>query len=624
MSKRKNTQRWVIKSQPKENISFYLIFVTPEIISHFVGVISSFPRNEVLLSTASLLRTSKTVKCKLTECLKLVHQMEVSEWFLSQRRELFLEHLSSQSFTEKDTIMINLSTKTPFDLIVKHKHLNWNWNIIQTRPGASKIIKQIDREWDWGFHAPRRIGNLEELVENFHDFIEDDAWSRISGCISAKFVASHLGDNYKWDLHGMRYFEDIEPHEYVALSRRGMMFNSWSITKVTSKASIQLIMDNLDVPWDWKKLYFGNPSFIKDLSDDERCKVLSVIPNKPKMWPHITFLTHFEFILAHPEFPWCLKHCKLTEEEVEKILGVGIPIDLEQCVTMYSHKLILKYPHLKWNGYTVSQKYCRSLEEITELMEADIHLDYEGLSSHLDLELVFRFPDKPWNGGSISQRVKTICDIKNNPRVKWDWKVLSTNKSIIPSFVRHPGEPWDFTSKSLLDHIVEYNMVETLVGYHITKKIDWVYLSSICDEKDLMLCPNAPWVKETLFQNKKISDEYIWETKFGKWEFGKISKMLPSCLIERKQVLFHIPGYAWNFSGMSRCNNISQNLDIIAYFINRDWNWEALSYRVPLWFALEHKDKSWIWTAFQNIPIEQYLEVPSTKMSLGLAITNLF
>jgi len=624
---RRAKKRYAIKKDTTPPPPFYLLFITPEIISHLAGVLSGRAKSEALLSTSSLLRTSKPVKDHFTKCLEVLHQMKLSDWFLLQRREMFLDYLSSRGTDLVDVDMTYLSSKMPFDLIVKYKDLSWNWLTIQKRSGSSTIIKQIEREWNWKFDLPHLWKNLEELVENFHSIIENDVWSRISSYVSCKFIVSHLGDEYKWDLNQIAASKTVDPQEYIILSKYGVPFVPQIVSRVTDNAESQFIFSNADCDWNWIEVFRDNVKvmYFLAMKDDKKHDILTSISKNPKYeqntWSQITYCMPFEFILAYPEFPWFVKRRHgLTEQCVEAALDLGIAIDLLICAMFFSYKLIVKHPNLNWDWKYITKHHANSPTEIEKLIEINVPLDYKYLSDVLNLDIIFRFPDRAWDGVIISRRVKKFCDVENNPQIKWNWVILSSTDSIIPYIEQYPDRPWNFGSAKLLDYIVDNNLVRICIG----KDVYWSYLSSICYERDVVSYPDAPWDKKELFLNARISDKYICETRSQKWGFSDISKRYPARLIRRKKVLFKIPRYAWNFEDMSRCDSISQNLDIITYFIDRNWDWDALSSRVPLWYALEHRDKPWNWSAFSHIPIEVCFDLHLKKISSVTVISKLF
>lgn len=72
------------------------------------------------------------------------------------------------------------------------------------------------------------------------------------------------------------------------------------------------------------------------------------------------------------------------------------------------------------------------------------------------------------------------------------------------------------------------------------------------------------------------------------------------------------PNYAWDWRRLSTHPNLTP--EVIDYFIDKPWDWNEVSHRVPLWIVLKHPEKPWNWvnlTLNDHIPVKDIVHHPN-------------
>jgi len=173
------------------------------------------------------------------------------------------------------------------------------------------------------------------------------------------------------------------------LQNKHRFFFSWDALGVNKSVTIEEILANQHLPWDWSTVCHR---------DDLTWEIVCAHPDKFQNWLSLSRLVPFEVVLANPQrmWDWCALSAQVPFEIIKRYteeVGPGL--------------LPGFYPRRMWDWYAISER-----PDITwDIVQSNPDCDwrYSGLSANpnITLEIVRANPAKGWS----------VYGLSYNPRI---------------------------------------------------------------------------------------------------------------------------------------------------------------------------------------------------------------
>ena len=522
------------------------------------------------------------------------HQEAISPWLSvasSEQIEQYFDELGLSAYI--DGIDEKLSST---NLI----YGNSIWARLSSELTIGFIYSNIDEKWDKTIISQRLIPLFEEVPERLDRCKAKLDWNELSQNLSVDFIQEHFAnyvDYWDWSVITQRVDAVFLHHhfkEYVSFWNQEM-----AIKKITPLLSYEDIVDSkLERIWDWKLLSAR-------VADDV---LISILVDKEDFldWNIVSS-----------------RICNMSD------------IDL---ATLIEDNLIVS-EHLNW-GYINENMALSVILKYKDLRTAS--WDWAIITSRFDTEFIINNLSKYasyWNWNVILDEKIQQTYVKDNlDHVRDAIAVLedNTKRSCWAKITRL------YTPAELLDLSEIYNPIN---GYHwdynyiysaVTDVDDFVNQEhAYIDNKALSACRATDNMFEydsetyvfrtwrTIIKSKLNDEKYKWdfssltrldsiqkkydvffEIKPDCWDWDYISQFGICLLPEHKGKYLRKYRDRLNFGLISKREDISIDDDMVQGFIEKEWDWKALSEnkctKISIGFIFQNREKSWDWIALSK------------------------
>lgn len=311
----------------------------------------------------------------------------VVDWqkLLDDRRLIWnnklLELLSDEEIASSQIWTI-VSENAPSELITSnifdHRNL-WNWFRLSERLPFSFILEHAN-DYDWDFDAlASRIGShdIQCILEVLDDNNRISDWSQVTEMVTFKFLKENLR-KYPWDFH--------------------------LVTNESISGTAQLILENLDLDWDW--------SFIAS------------------NWPPSIIIDNYEKLLDKLNLKSFITRLLKDENEFQTVIGSNYHMDLLNKTLSGSGITFSTVDDIILNETTLT-----FLDNNNLLFWGEGHIS--GIEAHPNLlwvESIFQkyhHKVKSEKGfTNVSSSIPNLEIIESNPAYPWDFTVISKRKDL--------------------------------------------------------------------------------------------------------------------------------------------------------------------------------------------------
>lgn len=480
-----------------------------------------------------------------------------------------------------------VSSRIENSIIIDHNpSFLWNWDVISSNPALIN---------DAGF-AQRHIDKIKI----------DKAFA----CFTSETFCSLFSDSY------IQEYLDSHPEK---------------MSDATYLASIQLVRNNIDYPWDWTILTartisclkidrLGDPKWIdkwdwdylsQELSTDNICKYLDDYIDRWN-WNTLTRKIDKEFILCNlveyaSYWDWSYILKDILSKDDLRLDGNLLP----RIATIISVKDEESQSQL-WN--IITRKFdneelfelihkTSKLTEYSDLFKWDIQYLYDNKNFDLDGYVKKYSEDVDWSLLSSSKSAERLFQYDKDLFGKELW--IKTIKKMLLDAKYH----WDFIALSRNDSI---NWNPAILK---TKKTqwDWNYLS----ENSKCFSNNAgSRIVDNIGQFKKFlnfdilshrtdlnfDDELLKKFIFEEWNWNFISSS--EKLVVSNSFIINNKDKDWNWNALSRRKNAKIDIQLLKNTKEKPWDWQALSsnsmFTCSLCDLLSLEIFKWDWAAISG------------------------
>jgi len=233
---------------------------------------------------------------------------------------------------------------------------------------------------------------------------------------------------------------DLEPD----LSRAALQTLKWYVISMSPTIDMEFINKHPDLPWDWAGIN-RNPNLTMDmvLAHPEKQWVWSLVSKNPNL--------NMAVVNSQPINAWSWERVSanrgITMDDV--VTHPEKPWDWEMLAwnpNITLEMMTKKPPSNGWNWFAISRNQGLCLEILDQFPDAS--WDWLGLSSNhrLTIEMLCAHPHKPWNWRAISWNPAVTMEMMQRfPDKAWDFGGLSRKPSLTTEMVLKMAEmPWDW------------------------------------------------------------------------------------------------------------------------------------------------------------------------------------
>lgn len=387
-----------------------------------------------------------------------------------------------------DYCMVSARSEITIELVVTYPDFPWRWDMLFNNPSVSiDVLRALpDKPWSWNWiHYLNSTRRIEDIINLARDLPHKPwNWDGLSGYkhLTLHIVKTNIDLPWNWNvliLNANIHVCDILDNLHLP----------WNLSKLTTRIANDrdwaAVRDNPDLPWDWdvliRKDLCANPPFeiiymnkekkwdLKVLSKQENItwQIVKDHPELPWDWtslsinPNITL----EIVISNPDIPWSWVH--FTQNK-----SITWDIIQDNPCSPWSWKHVNYNPNvtssivesnpdaLYWDWYYWSRSASWSLIQKLHYKNWDWNIICKRRD--IDWSVVIDLSDKPWNWNELIKNIsrydadfnwRTVIDnvyflmekgvdlsllhslpwqvVKNNPREKWDWCIISRNPNML-------------------------------------------------------------------------------------------------------------------------------------------------------------------------------------------------
>lgn len=489
--------------------------------------------------------------------------------------------------------------------IFANLHFPWDWNFITNNSSAEIIIDSFDdglllEKWNWEI-ATRKLDketilvNLEKLTHFIdwkfliNDLFEienelsiDNKLPRIVDCLS--FLKTEKRKEIWQALTTIYPFETL--FNYVEVTSHLVAFE-WDWNYISNHKYFPTDIDTLNkyrkkIKWsvlsesdaiqtkfnpnNWERGWFSNTNiYLRSFNDFWDWEILS--KNK-----HLSYDRRIINNYKSEKWDW---------EYLSEFGGFLKKRDNDDSIYLThlinQFRLYLKFEFIsKRNDILIESDLIRTYQD----KRWDWNVLSENKSTTLSVDLLLELSGKAWNWESLSKRIDIV--INNEALIelshkKWDWCYLSESGKLEfnAEFIeKTKSKPWNW--KAVSRHKSFFPTIEIL---KLTQEfdLDWKYLSqhsNFTPTSELLAKFENKWDWHSITENSQINytDIAFIERFADKWNWRFICES--GKLLLNSQVLNQFKEHLeWNL--ISSNNNIDFTVEIIQEF-KPFWNWTAL------------------------------------------------
>jgi hypothetical protein len=238
----------------------------------------------------------------------------------------------------------------------------WNWRKIND---FSLVLEFPNKAWDWV--SLSRDATIEQIVQHpglpWHwDIVT------IMSAITLDDISRH--PELPWDIHDLA-FTGIEADEikYIRVFKDRLAPECWA--DFSQYVTLQLALDNIDLPWHWNSMRFKLEDYTEKLSNH-----IDLIGVDEWNWIRLSECAPFEFVAKHAEYPWywnLLRPLEFTDELAAFIQSGGMVPDWNwsHLSSVAGVDMVLKYKHFPWDVSMVADIEYKHIAELEKMGELD-------------------------------------------------------------------------------------------------------------------------------------------------------------------------------------------------------------------------------------------------------------
>lgn len=442
---------------------------------------------------------------------KVLHDKRV-EW-----NSKLLELLSDEEIASSQIWTI-ISENAPHELITgniaKYRNL-WNWFRLTERLSFSFILDHAN-DFDWDFDAlvsKAGFDEIQNLLEKLDNNGRISDWSLVTEKVSFEFLTENL-KKYPWNLH--------------------------LVTKESNSAAAQLILENLDLDWDWSFIAGNWPAAI-------------IIDNYEQLWDRLNLRSFLIRLLRDANELETLMGSNHHIELLNKTLsGSGITFSTTDDIILNETTLafldnnnllfwgegnisgIEANPNLLWDE-PIFQEYNHKVKS---------EKGFTSVSASIpSFEIIEAYPDFPWDFTVISKRKD----------LNWNIEFIETYKESLPP-------------QNLLTHL-SASLVSNNIQYFIT----WLSQLEELDVLGTFISQHFSFSQIQLWAERLIIHEV--SVNWGSVLRSYSEVMLADVAIELYESTVALPFLDDLYSFLAR----NCSLDFILENPDLSWNWKYLT-----------------------------------------------
>jgi hypothetical protein len=437
---------------------------------------------------------------------KTITDFPDGDWIWNKiSRKPHLAEVLIHVFPDKDWDWDYLSGTLILSIDLINKPIPWNFDNMSYNPSLSvSIIKEFsNQEWNWcriSYSIKDVMGFIDTFINEKNGKID---WYEVSRNPHLDFFVIEEWPNENWDWCWITKHKNIVPLDTdklrIFLRKYGNLnwvnFEWWILSSHPGLTD-DIVLENLDKPWDYQKIGISNNALTERLigkipdrnwnwwkmseRPDEFVNLIIQFPQKNWDWFNIrryiknprkiikyysnnktTFkelslnkYLDINFVVEIPDFPWdwgeLTNNDKLTLEII--LLFIDKPWDMKvisgrnDLTITFIKKIIKKSKNVDWK--ILSKNPCLTLEMLKEFKEKSWDYDLMSENPGLSRHILEEYPTEAWNFYKISENYAVGIDIiKTLPKKLLNWKAIS-ERIDMESVLNNPDLPWDYDGMS--------------------------------------------------------------------------------------------------------------------------------------------------------------------------------
>lgn len=292
-------------------------------------------------------------------------------------------------------------------------------------------------------------------------------------------------------------------------------------------------------------------------------------------------------------------------------------------------RIVEKYPDKRWCWKTLSRHKNINMKIVHKLKHKVWYWNFISLNATISFADVQKFPELPWSWYHLTMNPNMTLDIiKNNAELPWclNTLYLNPNYDLMKDNDLNDGyalaAPWN----DICRHVVEISFSIQILHKFIDKPLNW---NAMCYKQSII-----PYLlqkykqetndtcKETAYDmEKRLADKlvHVLNNSYDSWKYLSYN---PAITVELIEMYIDKP---WNWHALSSMLPINKDIigrldakinwhglssnrhvtyDLIDSHINKPWSWSLLSYNSSLDLNIVDKypQKPWDWKLLSNNP----------------------
>lgn len=471
-------------------------------------------------------------------------------------------------------------------------NINFNWSANSFELHASKI--KSDRAFD---NVSVKIENLQIVIENSNF---DWRYDLISNRVDLNWNIEHLSQ-LKPELDFTSIIQRIAPR---VISDNLSFFIDWSLEKeaqeslhsvISNRLSANFLLplvgtlEDMSVEVNWHQVFKKEVESDCDQIIDEYLDEIYDLNQASSIYSALSRKCSVKYILAKPELPWDWKIVTSERLSLEDLGSEDIQKDLAQYLFwpfvinhLYTEQDLVSFEKLTTLAWYISNGEAPIIKESwTEITKK---LSVHSLWKAIDETVSFDIFLWDWDYISANQSIPIDHSFLVNHSASINWEFLSGNR-VLSSFFQY--------NKSAYRNLNEW--VDFVLEYLRAFKDNWNF-------KRLSTINNLSWHERLV---SEFEDEWDWSI------LSKQSSLLTKSHKGTKEILYDLRRFnrfsdKIDFEEISSRSDVILETDLIEKFINKNWNWPALSSHPLLQldseFLLKHSDKPWDYYVLTTSP----------------------
>lgn len=324
-----------------------------------------------------------------------------------KHKNFSMQHVIDNPDLPWDWDLINTHEKLTLNHVKQNLTLPWNLGCLSYRTNVNEILNNLELPWDWNT-VSARVTNIN-IIENNPDF--------------------------PWNVESIR--GELITIDFILKMNAKQKLTKLSAVSGNPKIKMEDILNNLDLPWDWRNVGLNKSITIEDIMNHSELPWdWSIICNKQD--GNGRYVVSQPMIISNSHLPW---KTNMLQPHIEKPFSFKLVLEnpdadwnwkwLHGCSDL-TMEHILQFSDKDWSWYMLSRNHNFSSDIFLKL--PDKNWDWKYLSGYgrdkVPFDVILKLPDKDWDWNSLSNDpnlpIKCVLELKDKP---WDWRGIMRNKS---------------------------------------------------------------------------------------------------------------------------------------------------------------------------------------------------